>query len=69
MYRVVFMWLYMYIYWIMIDICSVFLIKYLLKNFRIVSLYNWRYKKLGSFFYVMVYFEYKKVNVGFVFDY
>lgn len=40
-----------------------------MKIFRIVSLYNWRYKKLGSFFYVMVYFEYKKVNVGFVFDY
>lgn len=35
----------------------------------IASLYNWRYKKLGSLSHVMVHPEYKKANAGFVFDY
>lgn len=42
---------------------------HLVKNFRIASLYNWRYKKLGSLSHVMVHPEYKKANAGFVFDY
>lgn len=40
-----------------------------MKIFRIASLYNWRYKKLGSLSHVMVHPEYKKANAGFVFDY
>ncbi|XP_062579933.1 RNA helicase aquarius-like [Saccostrea cucullata] len=35
----------------------------------IASLYNWRYKKLGSLSHVMVNPEYKKANAGFVFEY
>lgn len=65
--RTVHMW--QYIYWIVIDTCNVSLTKYLMKNFRIASLYNWRYKKLGSLSHVMVHPEYKKANAGFVFDY
>lgn len=58
-----------YIYWIIIDTCNLSLTIYLMKIFRIASLYNWRYKKLGSLSHVMVHPEYKKANAGFVFDY
>lgn len=37
--------------------------------FSIASLYNWRYRKLGSLPHVWTYPEYQLANAGFEFDY
>ena len=37
--------------------------------YSIASLYNWRYRKLGSLPHVWTYPEYQLANAGFEFDY